>query len=184
MTKIKPSGLNWLWVTVGLLVVAMLIFGSLGGGSPSPDERARNLEKEIKCPTCPGQSVAQSEAASAKGVKTIIRDQIAAGHSDEEIRDYVAAKYNRRILLDPQGSGFSGLVWALPIVMVIVAVGGLIYRFRDWRPGEMAPTDDDRALVEAALAPDSNAGAEREEPVSAGGSDSTSAPASDGEAAG
>jgi cytochrome c-type biogenesis protein CcmH len=152
--RLDRRTLRILWGIVALVVVALLAVGAIGTKAATPEERAQRLEREIKCPTCSGQSVAQSEAPAALGVKTVIRDQIAAGRSDEQIRDYIAAKYNKDLLLDPAGSGFPALVWAVPVIVVVVAVGGLVYRFRDWRPGGIAPTDEDRDLVAAALTDD------------------------------
>lgn len=151
-----------MWALLAVVVVAALAFGTLDQGEPSADQRARRLEESIRCPQCRSQSVAQSDTPSARGVKTVIQDQIAAGRTDEEIRDFVASAYGREVLLEPSGSGFSGVVWGLPVAVAIVAVGGLVYRFRDWRPATaQAASPADEALVTAALAKrqsDSSAG--------------------------
>jgi cytochrome c-type biogenesis protein CcmH len=142
-----------LWAVLAVVVVALLAIGVFDQGERSADERARDLEEQVRCPQCRSQSVAQSETPSAKGVKTVIRDQIAAGRTDEEILDYIASSYGREVLLDPPGSGFSGLVWALPVVVGIVAVAGLVVRFRGWRSGPPAEVSgEDRDLVAEALA--------------------------------
>lgn len=139
------------WIAVVLVILGLLAVGVLDTAEPTDAQRARHLETIFRCPECRGQSVAQSEAPSAKGVKTVIRDLIESGRSDEEIRDHLVASYGKEILLDPEGSGFSGLVWAVPVGVVIVAVGALVHRFRDWRPGTREPTDEDRHLVASAL---------------------------------
>ena len=151
--KPAPSGARaWLpWIAMAVVVVAVLAVGTLGGGEPSAEERARALEETIRCPQCASQSVANSETPSAKGVKVVIRERIEKGNTDEEIRDFIASRYGRDVLLDPSGRGFGALVWALPVVVALVAVGGLVYRFGDWRPAGRAVTDADRELVEGAL---------------------------------
>ncbi len=131
-----------------------LAVGTLGGGEPSDEARARSLEESIRCPQCASQSVADSETPSAKGVKVVIRERIEKGNTDEEIRDFIASRYGRDVLLDPSGSGFGALVWALPVVVALVAVGGLVYRFGDWRPSGRAVTQADRELVADALSED------------------------------
>jgi cytochrome c-type biogenesis protein CcmH/NrfF len=51
----------------------------------------------------------------------------------------------------PPKSGVDSLVWVLPVVALVLAVGGLVVAFRKWRLApDTVPTDDDRALVEAA----------------------------------
>jgi len=139
------------WIAVLLLIIGVLAIGALDTDEPTKDQRASRLEDVFRCPECRGQSVAQSEAPSAKGVKTVIRDLIESGRSDEEIRDHLVASYGKEILLDPEGSGFSGIVWALPVAVALVAVGALVYRFADWRPGSREVTDADRDLVATAL---------------------------------
>lgn len=152
----SPAGRGvrpWLgWIALVVVVVAGLAYGSLAQPTPTDEQRAQALEKTIRCPSCSGQSVANSETPSAKAIKLLIRERIAAGDTDEEIRDYVASddRFGRQILLDPAGKGFGALVWGVPVVVAIVAVAALVIRFRDWRPGR-AVTDDDRELVAEAL---------------------------------
>lgn len=163
MTSLTASRRNLLWGLLAVVVVGALTFGTLDQGEPSDGARARALEESIRCPQCRGQSVAQSDTPSARGVSTVIRDQIAAGRTNEEIRDFVASSYGREVLLEPSGSGFSGLVWALPVVMVVVAVAGLVYRFGDWRPSTTSATAADRSLVAAALQAQDGGGAPTDE---------------------
>lgn len=141
------------WLAMALVVVVTLAVGTLGQNEPSDAQRARNLAETIKCPSCQGQSAATSDTPSSQGIRVLIAERIAAGDSDEAIRDSVVTQYPGSSL-DPSGSGFSGLVWAVPVVVVVAAVAGLVYRFRDWRPGVVAVTQDDRDLVARALAPE------------------------------
>ncbi|HEX2575803.1 MAG TPA: cytochrome c-type biogenesis protein CcmH [Aquihabitans sp.] len=144
---------GWLpWLAVLVVVLGALAVGTLGGDAPSDEERAQQLAEGIRCPQCASQSVAQSETPSAKGVKVVIADRIAAGNSDEEIRDFVASRYGRGVLLDPSGEGFGALVWGLPVAGAVVAVAALAFRFRDWRPSAGTVTQADRDLVADALA--------------------------------
>lgn len=143
---------RWLgWIAATVVAVVLLGAGSLGGGEPSEAARARNLEETIRCPQCASQAVAHSETPSARGVKAVIAERIEAGNTDEEIRDFIASRYGRDVLLEPSGSGFGGLVWGLPVVVAVVAGSGLVYRFRDWRPGGFEVSDSDRHLVAGAL---------------------------------
>lgn len=136
---------------MAVVVLIALGFGTFGGDPPSDAQRAQDLAASIRCPQCSSQSVAQSETPSSKGVKVLITDRIAAGNSDEEIRDFVASRYGRDVLLDPSGKGFGALVWGLPVAGAVVAVAALALRFRDWRPSTVAVTDADRDLVSRAM---------------------------------
>ncbi|MCU1369207.1 MAG: Cytochrome c heme lyase subunit CcmL [Ilumatobacteraceae bacterium] len=153
-SKAPASGLRaWgPWLAMAIVVVVALAIGTLAQSEPTPEERAQNIAETIRCPSCKSQSVASSDTPSSQGVRLLIVERIAAGDTDEQIRDFVASRYTREILLDPEGSGFGTLVWALPVMFVIVAVAGLVYRFRDYRPGDRKVTQADRALVAEALA--------------------------------
>lgn len=150
--RARRAGLGpWLpWLALALVVAVALAVGTIGQAEPSDAVRARNLADTIKCPQCQGETAALSDTPSSQAIRALIAERIDAGDSDEEIRDFVATRYPGSSL-DPSGSGFTGLVWALPVVVVVAAVAGLVYRFRDWRPGAVAVTQADRDLVARAL---------------------------------
>jgi cytochrome c-type biogenesis protein CcmH len=144
------------WLALALVVVGALLFGTLDDGGPrSPGDRARNLAETIACPQCDGQSVADSDSEAAKAIRLRIDEQMSDGLSDAQIRDELAAAYGERVLLTPGRSGVSSVVWALPVVVVVVAFAGLAYAFRRWR-GDAAgrASEADRALVARARTPD------------------------------
>ena len=142
------------WVVLAVVLLGALAFGTHDdGGARTPDERARNLAESIACPRCDGQSVADSDADAAKGIRSVIERRIDEGWSDAEIRDDFAASYGERVLLTPGRSGVSSVVWTLPVVVVIVAFAGLAFAFRRWRGGGGAcASDADRDLVARARA--------------------------------
>jgi cytochrome c-type biogenesis protein CcmH len=121
------------------------------GGPRSDEARAQALAKGFRCPTCAGQSVADSDAPAAKAIRTQIDRQIDEGKSDGDIRDYVLSRYPRSEQVPPR-SGLAGLIWVLPVAAVVVAVAALVAAFRRWRVvgGRSPATDEDRVLVERA----------------------------------
>ena len=124
------------WLTLLTVVAIALIVGASGsGGGDSPSARASRLSKEVRCPTCRGLSAAESDAKAAQAVRAEIRTRIGEGESDEEIRAYLASRYGDDILLKPEGSGASALVWALPVAVVICGAAGLFLAFRRWSAG-------------------------------------------------
>jgi cytochrome c-type biogenesis protein CcmH len=142
------------WLGLAVVLVGALLVGAVDDRGPrSPGDRVRNLAESIACPRCDGQSVADSDSDAAEGVRSLIEQRIAEGASDAQIRDELAAAYGEQVLLTPGRSGVAGLVWALPVVVLVAAVAGLGLAFRRWRGGGAArATDADRALVEAARA--------------------------------
>ena len=135
-----------------ILAVAFAI-GARGRSGPVTDaQRVRHIASEIRCPTCRNQSAAESDAAAAKAVRDEIDRRVRAGQSDGEIVAFMVSRYGSDILLKPEGSGVASLVWALPVVAVVVALFGLGVAFRRWRsrPG-VDVSAEDRALVEREL---------------------------------
>lgn len=145
---------RWLpWAALVVVVGAALAVGTLerGGGARSDEDRAQVLAERFRCPTCRGQSVADSDAPAAQAIRQQIERQIDEGRTDAEIRDYVLSRYPRSEQVPPR-SGLAGLVWVLPVAAVVVAAFALAVAFRRWRvvAERRAATEEDRALVERA----------------------------------
>jgi cytochrome c-type biogenesis protein CcmH/NrfF len=144
---------------IALLAVVVVAFAVGGTRSPSartPDEqtieRTQNLAESVMCPTCRGQSVADSDSSSSRGIRTHIERRIDEGASDDQIRDELADRYGEDILLTPGRSGLPGLVWILPVAALVVALAGMALAFHRWRRRTVVTvTDADRALVDRAL---------------------------------
>jgi cytochrome c-type biogenesis protein CcmH len=144
---------TWLpWAALLVVVVGLLAFGARTTAQ-TDQERALSVARTIACPTCDGESSAESNAPAAQEVRREIARRIAAGESDDQIRAYFAGQQGEQILLTPPSSGLGALVWILPIVALALAVGGLVVAFRRWQkePHAEAVSDADRALVDVAL---------------------------------
>ncbi len=150
MTKLSSA--RWPWLVLVALLVGALVVAAVGDGGPrTTEERARSLGQSIRCPTCSGQSVADSNAPAARNIRTEIGRRIESGQTDEQIRDYIGGIYGEDLLLTPSRSGVAGLVWFLPVALFVLAVGGLAAAFRRWRTPEITEvSEEDRALVERA----------------------------------
>lgn len=146
---------RWLpWFALAMVLVAALMLGRADDGPRTPAERAVDLSAQLRCPTCQGQSVLDSNAPAAEAIRTEIRRRVDAGESDEEILAYIDGQFADSLLLTPPRSGVGALVWALPVAGVVIAVSGLSLAFRRWR-ADPAPevSDDDRRRVAKALHP-------------------------------
>jgi cytochrome c-type biogenesis protein CcmH len=125
---------RWLPAIALVVVVAgALIVGSRGGGS-SPATREAQVESEVRCPQCEGQSVQASDAPAARAVRDYVHTQIAAGKSNGEIEQALVDRYGSDLLLRPSSSGITGLVWILPVAALAIAAAGLVLAFRRWNP--------------------------------------------------
>jgi cytochrome c-type biogenesis protein CcmH/NrfF len=137
------------WVALAVVVVIALAVVLWPNGSQSPAARAHDLETQLKCPECQGLSVADSQAPTSRAIRADIKRRIKAGQSDEQIRQAFVDTYGEQILLAPQDSGISLIVWILPIVVVALGATGIVFALRRNR-GEphLHATEADERLVE------------------------------------
>ncbi len=143
---------RWLsWVLMGIVVLSALIIGAAADSGPQSDgERMSQLAATIRCPQCRGQSVAESNVTIAREIRGDIRARIAAGETDDEIRQVYIDRYGRSIVLNPDSSGFTGLVWIVPVVAAATAAAAVGLAFQRWRVDAAeveAASDEDRELV-------------------------------------
>jgi cytochrome c-type biogenesis protein CcmH/NrfF len=152
---VSPSGRSWLpWLAMASVLVVALAVGATRTREPDTlQDRVTAIAKTVKCPTCRGESVADSNAPISKEIRRDIAARLEQGQSPGEIRAAYVTQWGDEILLTPSGRGVSGLVWAIPVVAVVLAGAGLVVVFRRWRSSSPPQVSDaDRELVEQARA--------------------------------
>jgi cytochrome c-type biogenesis protein CcmH len=90
------------------------------------------LEGQLMCPICEGETLAQSDSPAAQQIKAEIRARIGAGDTRSEIKRRLVDEWGKRILAAPPREGFDLLAWVLPIVGVLggaVVIGLLAWRW-------------------------------------------------------
>lgn len=147
---------RWLvtWLAIGAAVVAALVLaGRSGDPDPSPEVRTERLTAQLRCPVCQGLSVADSPSSTARSMVDDVRRRVEAGETDEEIKTAYVDRYGEWILLRPRSGGVAAAVWALPVVALVLAAGGLGFAFWRWRRHpDLHASEADRDLVERAQA--------------------------------
>jgi cytochrome c-type biogenesis protein CcmH len=140
---------------LGFVVAGALIIGSRADGPTTLEDRVQSIASTIECPECNGQSVASSSGRSARAIRSDIAARLERGQTADQIRDYYAGRFGESLLLNPRSSGAGSLVWILPVVAIVIASAGLAAAFVRWRrTPDVHATDEDRALVAAAMADD------------------------------
>lgn len=117
-------------------------------------DRAFAIAKELRCPVCTAESVADSNAEIAGEMRRLIQQQLDAGKTREQILSYFRQRYGDWIMLDPPKTGLHLLVWILPLVAALAGVVTLGLLFRRWRiAAERTPTaaPDELERVRSAL---------------------------------
>jgi cytochrome c-type biogenesis protein CcmH len=137
-----------------LAVAVAVIFVSLLAASPGVASQAADppsaadLEAELVCPVCE-TTLDQSNAPVAERMKVFIRERIAAGDTEDEIKDALVAEFGPGVLATPEASGFGLLVWLIPLSVLAggaVVVALLVRAWSRRRPPTVAAEPLDPAL--------------------------------------
>lgn len=139
------------------LLVAIAAVGLIAAEPPpAPDRpladaaqeaRAQALFDGIRCVVCQHEAIADSPAGIAADMRRLVREEIAAGSSDAEIRDDLVRRYGDFVLFKPPVRAATWLLWFGPLALVL-AVGAVLLGFARRRRTEIAPLspDEERRL--------------------------------------
>ena len=139
-------------LVVALVAVALAAPAAAFAGGQRPT--LRDLEDEVMCPVCEGQTLDQSRSPNAELVRKFIRRRIAAGRSEDEIKDELVAEFGEGILAAPPARGFGLLAWVIPLAAAgggAIAVGFLAWRWSRARERD-APADEETDALDRELA--------------------------------
>jgi cytochrome c-type biogenesis protein CcmH len=132
---------------VSLLVLIALALAAASLARAAEPPRAADLEAELVCPVCE-TTLDQSDAPVAQQMKSFIRQRIAAGDTEQEIKDALVAEFGPGVLASPPKSGFGLLAWLIPLGALAagaLTVGLLVYAWSRRRTPQQAepPLDPD-----------------------------------------
>ena len=130
-----------LGVLVAVGVLALVVTGAALAAPPN----AADLEAEIVCPVCE-TTLDQSNAPIAEKMKTFIRARIAAGDSEQEIKDALVAEFGEGVLAQPPGGGFGLLAWLLPLAALVGGAVAVALLVRTWSRRRSADADETAPL--------------------------------------
>lgn len=102
------------------------------------EARAQALFKDVRCVVCQHEAIADSPAGVAGDMRRLIREEIAAGASDQAVRDDLVRRFGDYVLFTPPVRAGTWLLWFGPFALVLLAVAVLMLRARR-RPVEAAP---------------------------------------------
>ncbi|MEE9551102.1 MAG: cytochrome c-type biogenesis protein CcmH, partial [Candidatus Binatia bacterium] len=132
-------------------LIALLIFPMALQARPvDPEEQARRIAADLRCPVCQNLSVADSPSEMAQQMRALIREQLKEGKSPQEIKAYFTSKYGEWVLLAPTTEGFNLLVWILPFIALTGGILFVILVARRWvqKKSGYRPSEVDPALIQ------------------------------------
>lgn len=158
-----------LWLALAI-ALALLLAACAGARAdvPALERRAQGLNKTIMCPVCPGESIDQSQNALAAQMRGIVDEKIAAGWTDDEVRDFFVERYGPSALLEPPTQGIALAAWIGAPLGAAVGLLAFALALRHMRrkpaaSDALGADEDDAELqpyyerIEAALSDDADA---------------------------
>jgi len=117
--------------------------------SPGAEARAQRLFSVVRCVVCQHESIADSPAGIAGDMRRLIREEIASGSTDQQVRDDLVRRYGDYVLFTPPVRTGTWLLWFGPGVLVVLGAVAL-FAFARRKPEETAllSPDEERRLAD------------------------------------
>ncbi len=113
-----------------LAIVALLFAAFASAATPAEDPaleaRLAKLSAELRCLVCQNQSLADSHAELAIDLKNQVREMMRAGRTDDEIKGYLTERYGDFVLYRPPVKSTTWLLWAGPVVLLVLGLVALV----------------------------------------------------------
>jgi cytochrome c-type biogenesis protein CcmH len=133
-----------------LAAIALLLAAITSGSSlavqpdemlkdPNLETRARELSRELRCMVCQNQSIDDSDAPLARDLRLLVRERLTKGDTDQQVLDFLVARYGEFVLLKPPLEGRTIILWTLPPLALLAGAIGLFFAGRRRRLGQLEP---------------------------------------------
>lgn len=138
--------IRWL-VVLGILMgagTAAVPVVAQESSDPELEAKVREVASQLRCVVCQGLSIQDSPSELAQDMKALVREQLAAGRSPEEVKEFFVARYGEWVLLSPPAEGLNLMVYVAPFIAL---AGGALFLARTvtrWtrQGGEAAGSSD------------------------------------------
>jgi len=126
-------------LVLGALLAVTINLVTLPVKAVQPDEvlqdpalaaRARHISEGLRCLVCQNQSIDDSEAPLAKDLRVLVRERLTAGDTDQQIEDFVVARYGEFVLLKPRFTAHTLLLWFATPAMFLLALLIVVLAYR------------------------------------------------------
>ena len=145
-------------LALALLLVAgsaVAVIETYDFSNPELESRYRQLSAELRCPKCQNQNIADSNAPIAQDLRKLLYQQLEQGASDQEILDYMVARYGEFVRYRPRFSGATAILWLAPALLLLAAVVVVFLSLRSRRDTRTTTTatlsDEDQQQLQALL---------------------------------
>jgi len=145
------------------LLAIFLLLGSVPAFAVNPDERladpvlearARAISQELRCLVCQNETIDDSDADLAHDLRVLVRIRLTDGDTNQQVLDYIRARYGDFVLLKPPVDRATYLLWFGPALVLVAAGAGILWRATRVRQPVPAPkplSQEERAKLASLL---------------------------------
>lgn len=137
---------------LGALTPALAVMPDEILDNPVLEQRARDISRELRCLVCQNQSIDDSDAQLARDLRILVRERLVEGDSDDEVFDFVVARYGEFVLLRPVFEGHTIVLWIAAPLLLLAGLGAVVFAARrrgDQRvAGGPEATEEERAALD------------------------------------
>lgn len=91
---------------------------------PVLEARARAISRDLRCPTCQGENIDDSNATISRDLRLVVRERLVAGDTDAEVIDYIVERFGEFVLFNPRVAGANWVLWLAGPGLLLVGMGG------------------------------------------------------------
>lgn len=117
MPRVLSVFLLWLLSSAAFAVIETYEFSD-----PELEVRYRQLSLELRCPKCQNQNIADSNAPIAQDLRKLLYQQLEAGADNDQILDYMVARYGEFVRYRPRYGGATAALWLAPVLLLLVGI--------------------------------------------------------------
>lgn len=115
---------------------------------PAQEATAREIFKDVRCLVCQNESIDDSEAELAQDLRRIVREQVKAGKSEDQVKSFLTDRYGEFVLLKPSFSPGNLILWIVPFLVAAAGIALLFARLRNRAPdAELDPDEQKRVAA-------------------------------------
>jgi len=114
---------------------------------PAKEARAHALFRDVRCLVCQSESIDESQAPLAHDLRQLIRQQVADGRTDAQIRAFLVSRYGQFVLLTPKLSWGNAVLWVGPLLVVVLG-GVALWSRRQGAPEPASLSAQEEAALE------------------------------------
>ncbi len=114
---------------------------------PAQEARAREIFQEVRCLVCQNESINDSDAELARDLRRVVREQVAAGRDDAQVKAFLTDRYGEYVLLKPAFSLGNAALWLGPFLAVLAGLAFLALRVRRRDLSEALTVDEEARLA-------------------------------------